>query len=360
MSLTQLLTQNETNFLNLNRPLIFFDLETTGTDCMQDRIIEISAIKHNPDGTHASLYYLLNPTIPIPEEATEVHGFTNEMVAGQPRFCDVAEMVHQYFKDCDLAGYNIRRFDIPFLMEEFHRCKLYPILLTETKVVDAYSIYAKKHPRDLTAAVKQYCNEDFDNAHSAQADVEATIKVLKHQLLHHGDLEPNTSFLHSYSCDSEQIIDFSGKFGRNKLGQIVYKFGKYKNKVVNLDNKEHQDYFSWITDKSNPSVEMQMAVRRIKSQHKSHKSCMEWLQQKNIITDVAKSFALYKSLLSEGEFKPFIVARNGKKLIVTYTENAEPPLVLADEDSKHISLLILKNYFNAMGGLEYIQSTFST
>lgn len=355
MDQTTLPTTGQDLFLNLKKPIIFFDLETTGKDPQKDRIVEISAIKHCPDNGQTSLYYLLNPTIPIPEEASEIHGITNEMVADKPPFCDVAEEVLQFFKDCDLAGYNIRRFDIPFMLEEFHRCKMYPILPTETKVVDAYSIFSKKEPRDLTAAVKFFCKEDFDKAHSAQADVEATMKVLKHQLMFYNDLEPDISFLHSYSCDSEQIIDFSGKFGRNKKGQVIFNFGKYKDKVVDLDNKDHQEYFDWITNKSNPTVEMRMAVKRIRHQHKCHKDCMEWLQMKKIITNVHLSFALYKALLSESDFPPFTVSRDEKKLVVHYSESADPPLELCDEDARHVSLLILRNYFNAMGGLEYIQ-----
>ena len=340
----------------MEKPLIFFDLETTGLDCQHDRIVELSAIKLNPDCSRTKFYYLLNPGIPIPEEATDIHGITDEDVADQPSFCDIAEEVHQFFTGCDLAGYNVRRFDIPLLMEEFHRCKMYPILLTETKVIDVLSLYTKKEPRDLTAAVRYFCKEELDKAHSAQADVEATMKVLQHQLLFYEDLEPDVHFLHNYSCDSEHIIDFSGKFGRNKNGKIVYRFGKYKNKVVDLDNQEHQDYFNWIMDKSNPTVEMKMAVKRIKTQHACHKTCMEWLQSKGIITGIDKSYALYKALLSEENNPPFSVYRDGKKLSVVYTGDHDSPLHLCNEDEKQTSLLILKNYFAAMGGLDYVTS----
>jgi len=359
MTETTLPNQGEKSFLNLKRPIIFFDLETTGTDTQKDRIVEISAIKHSPDGTLSNLYFVINPTIPIPPEASQVHGYTDEMVADKQRFCDVEQEVYEYFKDCDLAGYNIKKFDIPLLMEEFGRCKKYPILLTETKIVDSMTVYHKKEPRDLTAAVKFYCNEEFDKAHSAQADVEATMKVLRHQLITYSDLEPNIEFLHDFTCNSEQIIDFSGKFARNKQGQVVFNFEKHKGEAVNLDQREHADYFIWM-ERNMQSVEVRMAVKRIKNQHKCHKDCLEWLQIKNIITDVSKSFALYKAILSEADFRPFSVSRDGKKLIVTYSESCEPPLVLCDEDARHVSLLILKTYFNSMGGLEYIQSTLST
>jgi DNA polymerase-3 subunit epsilon len=349
---------NNTNtFLHLEKPLIFFDLETTGLDCQKDRIVELSAIKLHPDGSESSLYYLINPCMDIPEAASEVHHITNEMVADKPPFCDIADSVYEFFRNCDLAGYNIRRFDIPMLMEEFHRCKMYPILLTETKVIDVLSVYTRKEPRDLSAAVRYYCNEELTKAHSAQADVEATMKVLKHQLLHYSDLEPNVNFLYKYSCDSDHIIDFSGKFCRNKKGQIIYKFGKYRDKVVDPDDKDHQFYLDWLSNESSTPVEMKMAIKRIRSQHQYHKTYMEWLQTKGIITSAEKSLALYKTITSETNFHPFDITRDGKKLIITYTEHHGTPLHICNEDEKRTALFILKNHFNPTGESEAIQST---
>ncbi len=347
---------NSDAFLHLEKPLIFFDLETTGLDCQKDRVVELSAKKLNPDGSQSSLHYLINPGMDIPQEATDIHGITNGMVADKPLFCDIAEAVYAFFKDSDLAGYNILRFDIPFLMEEFHRCKMYPILLTETKVVDVYSLYTKKEPRDLASAVRYFCKEEHDNAHSAQADVEATMKVLKHQLIHYNDLEPTVSYLYQFSCDSDNAIDFSGKFGRNKKGQIVYKFGKYKDKVVDLDNAEHQDYFNWIIEKSNPSVEMQMAVRRIRSLHKCRKVCMKWLQSNEIISSVEKLVALYRVITENGSSSLFNVQKEGKKLIITYEANTDQRLTLCSEDEKHTCLTILHDYFNSIQDLQNIPS----
>ena len=168
---------NADAYLNLHRPLIFFDLETTGTDSQHDRIVELSAVKLHPDHSQERVYYLLNPGKHISDGASKIHGFTDNDVADKPTFCEVANEVGSFFTDCDLGGYNVRKFDIPLLMEEFHRCKMYPILLTETKVVDVMSVYHKKEPRDLSAAVRFYCGKEIDNAHSAQADVEASIEV---------------------------------------------------------------------------------------------------------------------------------------------------------------------------------------
>ncbi len=345
-------------FLYLEKPLIFFDLETTGLDCQKDRMVELSAKKINPDGSQSSLHYLINPGIDISYEATALHGITNEMVADKASFCEIAEAVYAFFRDCDLAGYNIRRFDIPFLMEEFHRCKMYPILLTETKVIDVYSVYAKKEPRDLASAVKYYCKEAFDNAHSAQADVEATMKVLKHQLSHYTDLEPNVNYLYKYSCDSEYTIDFSGSFSRNKQGKIIYNFGKYKGKAVDLDNPDHQDYFKWIMEKSNPTVERQMAVKRIKFLHKCHKTCTEWLQANRITSSIEELRSLYKAIVEKKQVSSFSVSQDGKKLTITYSTNTSQNLILNTEDEKHICLSILNDSFATFGSAHNIQYSF--
>jgi DNA polymerase III subunit epsilon len=347
-------------FLQLDRPIVFFDLETTGTDPYYDRIIEICAIKLLPYGTRESLYHLLNPGIPIPEEASEINGFTDEQVADKPSFAEVAKEIAAFFTGCDLGGYNVRRFDAPFIMEEFHRCKLYPILLTETKIIDAQTVFHKKEPRDLSSAVKFFVKEDHTNAHSAQVDVEATIKVLKHQLITYGDLKPDVDFLHSFSADDEDFIDFSGKFRRNKKGQLVYKFGKYKNKVVNLSDPNHVDYFKWFENKPDTTVEMKMAMRRIKAQHQCVIRCKQWLDKLEITLDVVKTLALYKTVVSGEGFEPFTIEAKGQALTVIYSLHPDQLLQLADKDSKHVFLQLLKNYFNEMGGLEHIQATIAT
>lgn len=344
MNQVQLAEPKSDVFLHLQRPLIFFDLETTGVDPQHDRIIEISAIKLHPDQSQENLYYLLNPGIHIPEEASEVHGFTDEDVRNKPTFCNVASQVCRFFTNCDLAGFNVRRFDIPCLMEEFHRCKMYPILLTETKVVDVLSLYHKKEPRDLTSAVRFYCGEEFDKAHSAQADVEATIKVLQSQLRHYEDIIPNVDALHSFSFDHKSSIDFSGKFGRNKHGQITFTFGKHKNKVVDLDNREIQDYFTWLTEKGNPSVEMLMAAKRVKSQHKCHKMCTEWLESKGILSSPQNMAALQEAIRDEKDVYPFSVTPHGKKLSIVFCHSEEPVLILCSEDDRHTTLLLLQHH----------------
>src|SRR5688572_4241575 len=147
----------EDPFLVLQKPIVFFDLETTGTSTATDRIVEICAIRLHPDGSRKELHHLLNPTIPISAGATAVHGITDEMVAGKPTFGDLLDELYPFFYGADLAGYNIKRFDVPMLMEEFHRYKKYPINVNEVKLVDAMGIYHSKEKRDLSAAVRFYC-----------------------------------------------------------------------------------------------------------------------------------------------------------------------------------------------------------
>ena len=330
-------------FLNLKRPLIFFDLETTGTDSQRDHIVEISAIKLNIDQSQSRLHYVLNPQIPIPQGATKIHGFTDEDVSDKPSFCDTANEIYSFFSNCDLGGFNVKKFDIPLLMEEFHRCKMYPILLTDTKVVDVLSVYHKKEPRDLSAAVRFYCKEELDKAHSAQADVEATIKVFRCQLQSYTDLQPDVHSLHTFSCDGEHSIDFSGKFIRNEEGRIVFNFGKHKNRIVDLDDPQIADYFNWLTEKSNPSVEMRMAAKRVKTHHNCHKACMDWLQSKGLLASAEILKSLNEALTLEKDIYPFSVSRDGKKLTVIFHHSQGPALLLCSEDDKLTTLFILQH-----------------
>ena len=184
--------------------------------------------------------------------------------------------------------------------------------------MDVVSLYHKKEPTDLTSAVRFYCGEDFDKAHSAQADVEATIKVLQSQLRHYDDVAPNVDALHSLCFDDRPHLDFSGKFGRNKRGQVTFAFGKHKNKVVDLDNEEIREYCSWLTERSNPSVEMRMAVKRVTSQHNCHKMCTEWLQSKGILSSPQNIAALLEAIQDEKDVYPFSITRHGKKLSIVF------------------------------------------
>ena len=238
--------------LHLERDMVFFDLETTGIS-LQDRIVELYAVRLKPDGSRKEIHHYIHPEIDIPEEATEVHGITNEMVADKPKFSELSLELSIFFKDADLAGFNIRRYDVPLLMEEFHRCGRYPILLRNCKVLDPYVIFLKKEPRNLAAALKFYCQESHEDAHSAKSDVEATMKVFAKQLEQYDDLGKSVKEIEEYVADGN--IGLDNKFRINKKGQVIFNFGKNNGKPITDD----PDYLRWIYKESN----MPIAVRTI-------------------------------------------------------------------------------------------------
>ena len=238
--------------LHLERDMVFFDLETTGIS-LQDRIVELYAVRLKPDGSRQEIHHYINPEMPIPEEATDVHGITNEMVADKPKFSELSLELSIFFKDADLAGFNIRRYDVPLLMEEFHRCGRYPILLRNCKVLDPYVIFLKKEPRNLAAALKFYCQESHEDAHSAKSDVEATMKVFAKQLEQYDDLGKSVKEIEEYVADGN--IGLDNKFRINKKGQVIFNFGKNNGKPIADD----PDYLRWVYKESN----MPIAVRTI-------------------------------------------------------------------------------------------------
>lgn len=205
--------------------IIFFDLETTGVSITKDRIVQLSAIKVNQDMQIIDKKKILvNPTIPIPKEASDVHHITDEMVKDCPRFKSYSKAVFEFFKDCILAGFNIKNFDVPLLAEEFAREGL--DFNFDIKIIDAYQIFIQKEKRDLASAVKFYCGYDIEGAHDAEVDNKATIDVLSGQMFAYGmSLNECIEF-----CKTE-TLDFAGKIGL-KDGEPIYTFGKDKGKKV--------------------------------------------------------------------------------------------------------------------------------
>lgn len=230
--------------MQTDRPIIFFDLETTGTDTTTDRICQLSAIKVDADFNviDTPRKILINPTIRIPAEATAVHGITNEMVKDCPTFKQYATAMYEYLHKCNLAGFNIREFDVPLLSEEFNRCGLkWPS--REEKYFDAFRIFRIKEKRDLAAALKFYCNEEMVGAHDAENDVLATIKILKAQILHYPDLtNMNDIELDSFCTDNIRYADVACKLYYNEAGVLCYGFGNPKGKPV----KEDSGFGNWM------------------------------------------------------------------------------------------------------------------
>jgi DNA polymerase-3 subunit epsilon len=233
-----------TGFLQLQRPLVFFDLETTGFDLDRDRIVEIYAMKMHPDGRQEEKHHIINPGIAIPKEATKVHGISNDTVIDAPFFAALAGELADFFAHCDVAGFNICNFDMPFLLREFHRCNKNPFTADDIKTVDVCTLFHKRFKRDLTSAFKFYCGKEHADAHSAKADVLATIEVLKHQLLMYTDIEPSPEAVHQHLFPVRKV-DIAGKFVLNNNEEICFGFGKHEGQPA----ASQPDYLKWMLDK---------------------------------------------------------------------------------------------------------------
>lgn len=232
--------------LHLKRPLIVFDLETTGINIAKDRIVEIAILKVHPNGNTESKQYIVNPTIPIPKEASEIHGIYDKDVQDKPTFKEIAKDVSHFISGSDFAGYNSNKFDIPLLAEEFLRVDL-EFNTKNKKFIDVQTIFHKMEQRTLGAAYKFYCNKDLINAHSAGSDVQATYEVLEAQLDKYTDLKNDVDFLHDYTSRSSNV-DFAGRIVYNEKGEEVFNFGKHKGKTVVRLLKEEPSYYNWMMD----------------------------------------------------------------------------------------------------------------
>jgi DNA polymerase-3 subunit epsilon len=230
--------------LHLKNPLVFFDLETTGMNIVSDRIVEISYLKVMPNGDEDSKTRRINPEMPIPPEATAIHGIKDEDVRDAPTFKSIAKSLASQIEGCDLAGYNSNRFDIPLLAEEFLRAEV-DIDLMRHKFVDVQTIFHKKERRTLSAAYKFYCNKDLDNAHTAEADTKATYEILQSQLDRYSDLENDVAFLSEFSSFGNNV-DYAGRVVYNDKKQEVINFGKYKGRLVEEVFREDPGYYGWI------------------------------------------------------------------------------------------------------------------
>jgi len=230
--------------LNLKKPLVILDLETTGVSIASDRIVEFSALKVTPEGAEEWLTLRINPGIPISPEATRIHGITDADVANEPHFKDVARKVAAFLEGCDLAGFNSMKFDIPILCEEFLRVNV-DFNPARHRYVDVQVIFHKKEQRTLGAAYKFYCQRELENAHSAQADTAATYEILKAQLDRYPDLENDIEKLSAFSAFNNNA-DLAGRIVFNEQGVEVFNFGKHKGKPVELVFKEEPSYYSWM------------------------------------------------------------------------------------------------------------------
>ncbi len=240
--------------LKLKRPIVFFDLETTGVDTAHDRIVEISMIKIMPDGERIVKTRKLNPEMHIPEAATAVHGITDEDVKDCPRFAQVAKSLAQFLTGCDFGGFNSNRFDMPVLVEEFLRAGVDDVRVRFQKeivdfkrrrFVDVQNIFHKMEQRTLVAAYKFYCDKELTDAHSAEADTLATYEVLKAQLDRYPELENDIDALADFSSRGE-TADYAGRIVYDDKGSEVFGFGKYKGRRVEDIFEQDPSYYTWM------------------------------------------------------------------------------------------------------------------
>jgi DNA polymerase-3 subunit epsilon len=259
--------------LKLKKPLVFFDLETTGLDIVRDRIIEYAFVKVHPNGKEETMNGRLNPEMPIPIESSMVHGIYDEDVAHMPTFKQIAKNLAQFLEGCDLAGFNIVHFDIPILVEEFLRAGV-EFSLNNRHVVDAQRIFHLMEPRTLSAAYRFYCGEELEDAHSAEADARATLAVLNAQVRRYEGkkikdkngkefvpVKNDIKSLHDLS--NTQRIDLAGRFAYNDKGEEVFNFGKYKGKAIVEVLKKDPGYYSWFMEADFP-LESKQKLTEIK------------------------------------------------------------------------------------------------
>lgn len=230
--------------LQLIRPIAFIDLETTGVNLSTDRIVEIAMIKILPDGARQVKRKLINPQMPIPAETTAIHGITDEMVKDAPTFKQAGNELKQFIENCDMGGYNSNRFDIPMLMEEFLRAGM-EVDLSTRRMVDVQHIFYTMEPRTLTAAYKYYCEKELIDAHSAEADVNATIDVLLSQIQRYPQLGNSVDSILG-SIGEEKIVDYARRFLFNEKGIEVFNFGKHKGRPVVDVLKAEPQYYDWM------------------------------------------------------------------------------------------------------------------
>lgn len=230
--------------LNLHRPLAFIDLETTGLSVGSDRIVEIAILKVNPDGSRTMREHRVNPEMPISAESTSIHEISNEDVATEPTFKDLAPSLFKFLFDCDLAGYNSNKFDIPMLVEEFFRVGI-EFDFQERKMVDVQNVFHKMEQRTLKAAFKFYCGKEIENAHSAAADIEATYEVLEAQLAKYDELENDVDFLSDFS-KFQNTADIMGRVVYNEEKQECINFGKHKGTPLEEVFTKEPGYYGWL------------------------------------------------------------------------------------------------------------------
>lgn len=270
--------------IQLDRDLVFFDVETTGLNVVRDRIVQIALVKLHRDGSPpAEFSTLVNPGIPISEEAMAVHGITPKELANKPSFRQLAQKIWDFIGDSDLAGYNSNRFDVPMLMEEFARVGM-EFSLVKRRLIDVQRIFYKMEPRTLKAAYRLYCNAELTDAHDALADVKATLEVLKGQLARYegkdlldedGNIVPtpvknDMQVLHDFTNDLN-FLDATQKLRVQPDGKVVFNFGKYMGQPVMDILAKDKNYYFWMLEREFSSQFKQIIKQMMKDLEKGQR-----------------------------------------------------------------------------------------
>ena len=257
-----------TDKIKLVRPLAIFDIESTGTSPRTDRIIELAIVRVEPDGTQAVKTWLVDPTIPIPHETTQIHGIYDIDVIGKPTFSEIVDEVDSFIAGCDLGGYNVIHFDIPILEEEFNRCGR-NLDVDSRHIVDAQKIFHKKEPRDLSAAVRFFCGHDHEGAHGAEADALATLDVLVGQCERYGDIPDSVEKIElEFNNIDPTKVDRSGRF-KWENGEVVVNFGKKKGEKLRDLAQHDKNFLKWMVNGDFPIDTRNIAANAMKGEFPS-------------------------------------------------------------------------------------------
>lgn len=232
--------------IQLSRPIVFFDIESTGLSITKDRIVQVSFLKILPDQTEEIKTFLFNPEIPIPSEVVAIHGITDDVVKDAPLFKEKAKEIFQFIDPCDLGGFNLLKFDVPMLLEEFIRTGI-DFEIDNRHIVDVQTIFHKMEQRTLSAAYKFYCEKDMTNAHDAEADTVATFEVFKAQVSKYDSLKNDIPSIIEFMGINNRV-DLEGRIVKNDKGEEVFNFGKHKGKKVSQVFENEPSYYNWMLD----------------------------------------------------------------------------------------------------------------
>lgn len=258
-----------------DRPVVFFDLETTGLSVARDRIVEMAAVKINPDGGQEERVRRFNPEMPIPPEATKVHKITDEDVADLKPFRARARSLASFLGDCDLAGFNIRRYDLRLLMAEFRRAGV-PFEVGDRRIVDMQVIFHREEPRDLTGAARFYLDRDHEDAHSALGDIRTTVAVMTAQMKRYPDLPRSIHGLHHY-CDEHTPFEseFDRWFSKSDSEALIFRRGKHRGTLLDEVARTTPDYLEWMMGLDDLDSEVRAAIRAALGRHDPNQTVLD-------------------------------------------------------------------------------------